>query len=323
LTECLDWRWCFLSVGVAALVAVGIGVKGLERHPVSSSVPLFSDTLGIILSCIGLFLVISGFFLAEGFGWSDGKTLASLSAGGALLVFFILHEGKVASPLLPLHLFGETTRVASYLVMVFAGWAQMGSLVYLTYYLQDNLGFSQMVTGFGFLPLVIGLVIASAVSAKWFFPDHTPEVAFSCGVLVQGFGFQVLTAIGASDSYTPSVLFGLFLIGVGMGISLPLAFSAGTRRVAERFSGVASALLNSMQQLGASFGVAFLGAYATCSIAGSIAANADDADRMVASAQAYASGFQIMAVSAFILALVLGLLALVAKCRRQPSGIED
>jgi EmrB/QacA subfamily drug resistance transporter len=333
--QMLGWRWClWVNVPVAA-VAIGMGWHGLAgtAGPVPGRV--LADPTGLVLSCAGLFAITWGLTAAEQNGWSAPFTIGLLATGAVLLAGFVLRERHAREPLLPLGILVDRIRGASDLIMFFAGWAQLGALLYLTYYLQDNLGYSPIRTGVAVLPLVAALLIASAITARWLVPRLGVRTVYPLGTLLMAVGFQALALLPSAGGYYPRVLPGLIFIGTGMGCTLPPAFSAGTYGIEPAQSGLASAALNSFQQIGASFGTALLAAYATRTVAATLAGQAQtirsatthvlttaaagpttDAGKRIAASilqrhelaaavHAYAGGFQIVALAGYALSLLL------------------
>lgn len=268
LTQSLNWRWCFFVVVILALVAVVLALRSLAGiGGESASGALTADLGGLLLGCAGLFSLIYGLSEAERHDWGSTATLSFLIGGGILLAIFIVRERFATNPVLPLWIVRDATRASSNLIMLFSGCAQLGSLVYLTYYFQENLHYTAVTTGLKILPLVGALVVASFVAPSILVPRIGTRIVFPLGTLVQSGGFFILATLNPDSTYVSHALPALIVIGAGMGLVLPSAFSAGTHDIPVSHSGVASALLNSAQQLGASFGVAYLSTYATHAIA--------------------------------------------------------
>jgi hypothetical protein len=218
---------------------------------------------------------------------TGGTRIASwgfLLGGGILIVLFAVRERYANSPVLPLWIVRDSTRASSNLIMLFSGCAQLGSLVYLTYYFQGNLHYTAIATGVAILPLVGALVVASFAASAYLVPRFGTQAVFPLGTLIQAGGFFILATLTPDSTYLSRALPALILVGAGMGMVLPSAFSAGTRGVPVSHSGVASALLNSAQQLGASFAVAYLGTYASHSIAANLSKNSAAIKSDIASA---------------------------------------
>jgi EmrB/QacA subfamily drug resistance transporter len=337
-TEFLDWRWClWVNVPIAA-VALLVAHRALPGSSAPRPGRILADPGGVVLSGAGLFTLIWSFSSAQRVGWTEPRTILGAAVGSLLLAGFVVWEGRAFEPLLPLSVLKSPARDSSNLVMFFTGWAQLGVLAYLSDYLQDCLGYGPAGTGVAILPLVAALIVLSALSSAWILPRWGIAIVYPLGVAVIAIGFQTLAGLAEAPGYLPRVLPGLLLVGAGMGIVLPPAFAVGTDGVPASQLGVASATLNSAQQLGASFGTAFLATWAIEEVTRSLTAQADaihtrislaittahlEPDsaaaqqlsaaisaqyRHLATSHAYASGFQIVAIIGYLLAAVLATL---------------
>lgn len=133
-----------------------------------------------------------------------------------------------------------------------------GVFLFLTYYLQLNLGFSPTRTGVAFLPMVAALMVASQVSTTMLVPRIGPKVVIPLGFAVAAVGMAWMTGIGVGSSYLSAVLPQLIVTGFGLGLVMPPAMQLATSGVMAEDAGVASATVNAMQQVGGSIGTALL-----------------------------------------------------------------
>ena len=163
--------------------------------------------------------------------------------------------------MLPLWILASPARAASYAAQFFAGAAQMGGLVQLTAYLQRHFGYSPLRTGVAFLPMVGTVIVTALVVGRLLVPRLGARVLLPTGLLVEGLALLVLSGVSFDADYTRIALPGLLVIGVGVGITTPVAFNRGTDGVPAERSGLASAVLSASQQIGSSFGVALLAAH--------------------------------------------------------------
>lgn len=260
ITDALDWRWClFINLGIG-LVA-GIGVLRLRGLGAVDRQPLFADLLGLVLGCGAVFSLVYGFSEAGRTSWHSTATIGWLVAAGSCAGLFLLREWRAADPLLPLGILWNPGRASAYGVLALAGWVQIGSVITANYYFQDTLHWTATQSGLAFLPLIGTLILGSFVANLLVVPRWGIKTAFPLGLAVVAVAFWFLSQITPSSGYAGDVLTGLLIGGFGLGFVFGPAMSAGTRGVAEARSGLANAMLSTSQQIGASFGVAFLSTF--------------------------------------------------------------
>ncbi|MFJ3806294.1 MFS transporter [Streptomyces sp. NPDC090073] len=256
LTDALDWRWT-LYVNVAiAVVAFAGGWILLGSHRDAADAKL--DVPGTVLVASGLFSLVYGFSNAESHDWGSPLTWGFLIAGGLLLTAFVWWQTRAAHPLLPLRILLDRDRAASFLAVLITGAGMFGVFLFLTYYLQLNLGFSPTKTGVAFLPMVGALMVAAQLGTTVLVPRLGPKAVIPLGFAIATAGMAWLTGIGVGSHYASAVLPQLVVIGVGLGLVMPPAMQLATGGVAAEDAGVASATVNAMQQVGGSIGTALL-----------------------------------------------------------------
>jgi EmrB/QacA subfamily drug resistance transporter len=256
LTEYLSWRWS-LYVNLAFAIPTAVAAMALLHNERASARPKL-DLPGTLTASLGLFALVYGFSNAETHGWGAGLTIGMFVAAVVMLVSFVLVERRSEHPLLPLRVVLDRSRGGSYLAMGIAGIGMFGVFLFLTYYLQQTLGFSPIKTGLAFLPMT-GVVIVSATAATAaLLPRFGPRPLVALGMALSSAGMMLLTGIGVDTSYASHVLPSLLLLGVGLGLIFAPGMSTATLGVEAADAGVASALVNTMQQVGGSLGTALL-----------------------------------------------------------------
>ncbi|WP_329135245.1 MFS transporter [Streptomyces sp. NBC_00670] len=257
LTEYLDWRWTFFVNIPFALVAA-LGAYFVIHEPAGGRNRSPLDIPGVILSTLGLVSLVYGFTRAESEGWSDATTIGLFVAAGVLLLAFVLTEAKVKAPLLPLRVITERNRGGVYLSLGLAIIAMFGLFLFLTYYLQAVQGYSPVKTGFAFLPMIAGMITGSTQIGARLMTRVPPRLLMGPGFLLAAAGMLVLTQLEIGSSYATLLLPGQLLLGLGMGTAFMPAMSLATYGVEPRDSGVASAMVNTSQQVGGAIGTALL-----------------------------------------------------------------
>ncbi|HEV2426612.1 MAG TPA: MFS transporter [Acidimicrobiales bacterium] len=256
LTQWATWRWCLeFNLVVAALAIVGV-VAWVDptRAPRRANL----DALGTLLSAGGLFLVVYGFSAAVNNGWGDESTWGSLVGGIALLVAFVAWQRRAPSPLLPLRLLLARTRGGSQVALFATSLAVFSLTLFLAYYLENTLGYSPLRTGVYFLPLVGALAVSASVASARLLAMVGPRPLVPVGMLLGMLGMALFSKLTPGPDYVGSVLPGLILTGLGLGLIIAPATASATSGVDRRDAGAASALVNTAQQVGASIGTALL-----------------------------------------------------------------
>jgi EmrB/QacA subfamily drug resistance transporter len=256
LTQYLSWRWCLYVNLIFAAVAVAGALAYMTSSRPETRPRL--DWIGTVLACAGLFLIVFGFSHAETAGWAAALTIGSLAAGAALLGAFAFAEQHVRHPLLPLRIILDRTRGGSYVSVGLSGIAIFGVFLFLTYYLQTVKGYSPVTSGLAFLPLIGCILLSSNLSSIVLLPRLGPRALISLGMLLGGGSMVYLSQLTVTSSYAVSVLPSLLALGLGMGMVFAPAINTATAGVRREDSGVASALVNTMQQVGGSIGTAAL-----------------------------------------------------------------
>ncbi|MFE6158598.1 MFS transporter [Streptomyces sp. NPDC056486] len=257
LTEYLNWRWTFfVNIPFAAVAA--LGAYFVIREPAGGRNRSPLDIPGVVLSTLGLVALVYGFTRAESEGWSDSVTIGMFVASAVLLAAFVLTESKVKSPLLPLRVLTERNRGGVYMSLGLAIIAMFGLFLFLTYYLQIVQGFSPVKTGFAFLPMIVGMITGSTQIGARLMTRVPPRLLMGPGFLLAAGGMLFLTQLEVNTSYAGVILPGQLLLGLGMGTAFMPAMSLATHGVEARDSGVASAMVNTSQQVGGAIGTALL-----------------------------------------------------------------
>jgi len=313
LTQYLSWRYTLYVNLVFAVIAI-VGALVYIRSTRSATRPRM-DWPGAILACAGLFLIVFGFSHAETAGWTAALTIGSLVAGAAVLAGFVLAEQRVGHPLLPLHVILDRTRGGAYVAVFLSGIAIFGVFLFLTYYMQLIKGDSPFTTGLLFLPLIGCILISSNTSSIVLLPKVGPRVLIASGMLLGLIGMAYLTRLTATSSYLSGVLPALLVMGVAFGLIFAPAINTATAGVQREDSGVASALVNTMQQVGGSIGTSALSTIAlTATTSYLVAHHTGPLAQATAAVHGYTLAFTVSA-GLFVLGLILAIVLLPSRHR--------
>jgi EmrB/QacA subfamily drug resistance transporter len=301
LTEGPGWRWVMFVNPLAAVLVLG-GVFWLIGDDRGRARLADFDLRGTILATGGMLLLVFALVEAPDQGWGSTRTIAELAGALTLLTAFVMNEKRSKSPLMPLSIFrvrGLAAADATQLV-AFAGLLAM--FFFLTLYMQTVLGYSPIQAGAAYLPLTLGVGIAAGISSQLLVRTGTRPVIIA-GSLIAAGGVYWLSRIPVDGTYLSDLLPGLLITSLGLGAMFVAVTTAANAGVPADKAGLAAALLNSSQQVGAALGLAIFTAIATSRTSDLLASHAP-------TAEALTSGFQraLLASSLFLAAAaVVGL----------------
>ena len=270
LTQYASWRWCLLVNVPIALLAAFAASRVVHESRAEGTTRY--DVPGALLSTAGLVSLVYGFTKAESDGWGSSVTVVLLTVAAVLLVAFVMVESRSSSPLLPLRVVAERNRAGAYLASLLTGAGLFAMFVFLSYYLQGVLHYSALKAGVAFLPFAGGIIIAAGASSA-LVPRIGPRMPMTLGLLVGALGLLWLTQIGVATSFWTHVLPPEILMSVGLGMAFPAFSSTALTKVGDDDAGVASALVNTTQQVGGSLGTALLNTVAATVTASYIVAH--------------------------------------------------
>jgi len=313
LTQYLSWRWTlYINLVFAAIAVAGALAYMTSTRPASRP---RMDWTGAVLACAGLFLIVFGFSHAETAGWTAGLTLGSLILGVVLLAAFVVAEQRVSHPLLPLRVILDRTRGGSYVAVGLSGIAIFAVFLFLTYYLQVVKGYSPLTSGLAFLPLICCILLSSNLSSIVALPRLGPRVLIATGMLFGCGAMAYLTQLTVTSSYVGGVLAPLIIMGLGFGMIFSPAINTATAGVERQDSGVASALVNTMQQVGGSIGTSALSTIAlTATTSYLVAHHTGPLAPAVAATHGYTTAFAVSA-GIFGLGVILAITLLPSRQR--------
>jgi EmrB/QacA subfamily drug resistance transporter len=256
LTSYLSWRWCLYINLFFAFLAIAGALMFLKARSGPRQAEL--DIPGVLLVSSGVFCLVYGFSNAGTHSWTTPSTYLFLAVAVVLLAVFAFWMSRAKSPLMPPRVVLDRNRGAAYLGILIAGAGMFGIFLFVTYYLQDTLNYSPVITGVAFLPMVACIATSSNVSNIVLMPRIGPKPIVSAGLLLAAVGMTLFTRIGVHSGYAGTILPALMVTGLGMGLMFSTAFNTGTYGVSPRDAGVASAMVNTGQQLGGSIGTSLL-----------------------------------------------------------------
>ena len=304
LTEFFSWRWC---LGVNAPIAIAAAILAIKYvHESKAEGDNTYDIPGVVTATAGLFSLTYGFNEAATKGWSSSATIGFLVAAVVLLVIFVIVETKVANPLMPLRVITERNRGGSYLGSLVVGAGLFSMFLFLGLYLQVILGYSPLKSGFAFLPFTAGIIVFAGIASQ-LLPKVGPKPLMVPGLIAAGIGLLLLTRITPETSYLTHVVPSLLIMSSGMALVFIPLTSTSLHAVSHHDTGVASAMVNTSQQIGGSLGTALLNTVAATATTTYVAANSQLGQALMPAAMThgFTVAFKFSAGLLFIGAVVL------------------
>jgi EmrB/QacA subfamily drug resistance transporter len=255
LTEYTSWRWCLLVNIPIAVVAFALAVPIVRESRAGGNTRY--DVPGAVLATGGLLALVYGFTKAAEDGWSASNTLTFFAIAAVLLVSFVVVEARTANPLLPLRVVLHRNRGGSFLASVLLGAGMLGMFLFMTYYFQGTLHYSPLRSGVAYLPFS-GALIVTAVAGSALLPRIGPRVMMTAGGILATGAMVWLTQLRIDSSYPAFILPAFIIMAVGMALVFVPLGNTSLTGVSDHDAGVASAMVNTTQQVGASLGVALL-----------------------------------------------------------------
>jgi EmrB/QacA subfamily drug resistance transporter len=254
ITEWASWRWVLfvnVPVGILVLIVTPLFVTESARQPGRF------DLAGAVTSTAGMTALVYGFIRAASSGWGDRMSVAAFGAAVVLLGAFLVTESQARQPITPLRLFAHLGRGGSYLARLLLVAGMFGMFFFLTQFVQDVLGLSPLAAGVAFLPMTLAVFGVSRLAPR-LIPRFGATGLMLAGMLPVIAGMAWLAQVSAGTTYLAGVLGPLLLIGTGMGIVFVPLTMVSLAGVAPEDSGAASSMVNVMQQVGGSLGLAIL-----------------------------------------------------------------
>ena len=314
LSEDVGWRWVLwvnLPVCAVLLVATFRIISG-ERpaQPVRNF-----DARGAVLATAGMLLLIYTLVNAPTLGWGTPRTIGGLLGAGALLGGFLVNERRDPNPLVPLSVFRIPGLAAADATQVIAMAGFYSMFFFLTLYMQNVLGFSQIQAGAAYLPATLGVAMASGIASQLFARVGTRPIIVA-GALVSAGAVFWLSRIPVGGSYPTDLLPGLVIMSFGLGFVFVGVNTAANAGVPPDKAGLAAALVNTSTWLGGALGLAIFSVIATTRTQHLLSAHASQPDALT-------SGFRRALVACSVFLITAALIALRAtNTRGEPTLTE-
>ncbi len=259
LTEYTSWRWCLLvNIPIAAIAIIGAVVY---LHESTGDRTGHYDIVGALLATAGLASLVWGFSRAHQDSWGSVKTWGWLLASVVLLAVFVFAESRNSNALLPMRILKDRNRAGAYIVGLLVGTGLFAVFLFLTVFLQSVKGYSPVAAGVAFLPFSAGIIVGAGVGSQLVLKLGA-KVIVPAGLLLGVAGLLWLSRLTLDTTYGGTILPAETLIAIGMGFIFMSTTNVALHGVEPADSGVASAMVNTTQQIGGSLGTALLSTFA-------------------------------------------------------------
>jgi MFS family permease len=306
----VSWRWTFVIPVAIAVAAVALAPRLLPPGPPPSPRPL--DVPGAVLATAGLTLLSFGLVRIGEYAWSSPDVLVPVVAGTVLLLAFVLVETRAPSPLAPLSFFASARRNVSLLIVLLVGAVSATLFFMLALYFLQVRGWPPLLTSAAFFPFAAALLAAGAIAGRLLARLGARTVG-GLGLAIGAAGLALVTGLDVDSPYAGALLAGLLLFQIGAGLAVAAAVIAAVSDTAADEAGLAGGVINTMQQVGPTIGLAVL-----VSVASARTSALHDAgiDAAVATTRGYTLAFSVAAVTFAAAALIV---AVVLRPRPAPA----
>jgi len=258
ITDHWSWRWVFevnIPVGIIAVSVVLAGLPYVRSKASWRDI----DFWGALTLAAGVVPLLIGLTITRDHAWTSPQVTGLLALAAIMLGAFVFVESRVKQPIVPLHLFKNSTFTVSMVVGFLTAFGMFGSILFTPLVFQGVLGISATNSGALITPMMFGLLGASTATGFVMRRIRNYRYLGTLGVAVMIFGMWLLSQVTPT---TPEwhVVADLIVIGLGLGTTFPLYLTAVQVALPRQFMGVASSQIQFWRNLGGTVGSAILGA---------------------------------------------------------------
>ncbi|HTW11172.1 MAG TPA: MFS transporter, partial [Solirubrobacteraceae bacterium] len=262
LTQLLSWHWIFfvnLPIGAGTIVFGRMLIPNDSGMGIKHGV----DWLGSILATVATGSAVYGIVEATSYGWGSAHVLVPGALAAVLAAAFLTLESRLENPIMPLRILRLRGLIGASVARGFLVTGMYGTWFLGSLYLERVLGYTPIATGLAFMPWTLTILVLSLGTTRKLVARFGPLPVMAAGMLAAAAGMLVLRTGGVHAGYFPSVLFGLFLMGLGIGSAFMPMLTIAMAEVPQRDAGLGSGLVNVSQQVSGALGLALLSTFAT------------------------------------------------------------
>jgi EmrB/QacA subfamily drug resistance transporter len=304
LTDGLGWQWV-LWVNVPVSLIALFFTPGLIPESRSESESRHFDAAGAFTVTAGLSVLAYALLDASSAGWGSAKIVTLLALAAVLLVAFAVIESRSKAPLVPFRIFRSRTLTGANVVGILLGASLFSMFFFISLYMQQILGYSPIHAGLSYLPLAITIILAAGIGGqlvtRWGF-----KPVLAVGMLAIAVGLAWFSRVSVGGSFLADILGPSLLAALGLGFGFVTSTIAAVSGVRDREQGLASGLINTSQQIGGALGLAVLSTIATTRTRDLIASGSSNLHHALNSGfQAAFLGGSVIAALGFAATLIL------------------
>ncbi|HEX3263171.1 MAG TPA: MFS transporter [Solirubrobacterales bacterium] len=261
LTDGLGWEWVLWVNVPVALIALAL-TPGLIPESRSESATRHFDAAGAISVTAGLSVLAYAFLDASSAGWGSTKIVSLLALSTALIGAFVAIELRSKAPLVPFRIFRLRTLTGANVVGLLLGASLFSMFFFISLYMQQVLGYSPIHAGLSYLPLALTIIVAAGVGGQLVTRFGFKPI-LAAGMLFVALGLAWFSQVSIGGGFTTDILGPSLLAAIGLGFGFVTSTIAAVSGVQAREQGLASGLINTSQQIGGALGLAVLSTIAT------------------------------------------------------------
>ncbi|HEY5261289.1 MAG TPA: DHA2 family efflux MFS transporter permease subunit, partial [Solirubrobacteraceae bacterium] len=272
LLQISSWRLIFLINLPLVVICVTLILAVIPRAKPRGETGRRVDVGGALLCALGLGGPVFALIEQPRLGWSSPAVIVPLLVGGALIVFFVLHESRSRDPMLPLALFRRRNFSAGN-IETFSMYAGLAILFFfLTIFLQQIGGYTPLQSGLATLPAT---VVMFAFSKRFgaLADRYGPRLFMGAGPLVAACGLLLFQRVGVHVDYLSDVLPGILVFSLGLSMTVAPLTAAVLAGVDSGQAGIASAVNNAVARVAGLLGTAAVGAAVAASFVSGLDSN--------------------------------------------------
>jgi EmrB/QacA subfamily drug resistance transporter len=255
-TQHISWHWIFwVNIPVGVLAAIVLSA-GLQESKGNKNVSIDWAGALLLVGAIISLLITPVLHETESYAWSSPVLISLWVLGAVLLVAFVLVEGKVKEPILPMHLFKNRTFVVISLIIFVMAIGLMGSFSSFPFFAQNVLGMTPIASGYITLPLMVGAILSSIISGRMMTKLPYRNI-FIVLMVLPAIAFYLMTSLTMNSSLIEIIVFFLIL-GLGFGVIFNNNLIV-QESVDKENSGIAITSVSLFQSFGFTIGVSVFG----------------------------------------------------------------
>ncbi|MDX6607720.1 MAG: hypothetical protein QOD14_2260 [Solirubrobacterales bacterium] len=261
LTDGLGWEWVLWVNVPVALIALAL-TPGLIPESRSESATRHFDAAGAFSITAGLSVLAYAFLDASSSGWGSTKIVSLLALSVVLIGAFVVIELRSKAPLVPFRIFRSRTLTGANIVGVLLGASLFSMFFFISLYMQQVLGYSAIHAGLSYLPLALTIIVAAGLGGQLVTRFGFKPI-LAAGMLFIAVGLGWFSQVSVGGGFLTDILGPSLLAAMGLGFGFVTSTIAAVAGVEEREQGLASGLINTSQQIGGALGLAVLSTIAT------------------------------------------------------------